>query len=206
MLKGLIERLQSESVEVCRVLDIGGTQEFWATWADVFDWSRLDVTCVNIDVTEEVAVSDRLRLAHGDARALPRYADGAFDVVFSNSVIEHVGMWRDMEAMAREVRRLAPCYMIQTPCYWFPIEPHFRFPIIHWLPEPLGYRMLMLRRSAFSGRKKTVPDAVSALQSARLLDAAQMRALFPDAVVHLERFLLLTKSLIAVKAPVAPAA
>ena len=42
-----------------------------------------------------------------DARDLSQFKNNEFDVVFSNSVIEHVGAIKDQEAMMREVRETA---------------------------------------------------------------------------------------------------
>ncbi len=186
----------------CRILDIGGTQAFWRTWRDLIDWRSVGITCLNRpgQAGENVA-DDAVEMQTGDARAMPEYDDRSFDICFSNSVIEHVGLWSDMIAMASEIRRLAPAYMIQTPNYWFPIEPHARTPFLHWLPEPLAYRIVMARKCGFWTRAETVDGALRTLQSARLLDARQMGALFPDAFIRRERFFGMTKSLIAVRDP-----
>lgn len=69
----------------------------------------------------------------GDARDLSGFADGSIDLVHSNSVIEHVGGWPDIVAMAREARRVGRSGWIQTPAQEFPIEPHFHLPLVHWL-------------------------------------------------------------------------
>ena len=64
----------------------------------------------------------------GDARNLSEYADGSVDLVHSNSVIEHVGGWADMRAMADEMMRIGRSGWMQTPAWEFPVEPHFRAP------------------------------------------------------------------------------
>lgn len=196
MLCALIDRVLARRDE-CRIIDIGGTINFWSTWKDFIDWRRVHVLCVNYDPDHAAMGERRVEVEEGDARNLSAYADKAFDIAFSNSVIEHVGLWGDMRAMADEVRRVAPSYLVQTPHYWFPIEPHARTPLLHWAPEPLAYRVVMMRKCGFWEKARDVDQAVRIVQSAKLIDRRQMQALFPDADVTTERFLLLPKALIA---------
>jgi hypothetical protein len=185
----------------CEVADIGGTERFWNVWGGEFDWSRIHLTCINLGMEPRTGLGPfgRIDYVGGDARDLSMFGDGAFDLVFSNSVIEHVGLWRDMMRMAAEIRRLAPAYYVQTPYFWFPIEPHARTPFIHWVPESLAYRLVMRRRCGFWGRQSSVSGATRAVQAARLVDIAQLGALFPDATIQRERFYGWTKSLIAIR-------
>ena len=69
----------------------------------------------------------------GDGRSLP-FRDGSFDVVFSNSVIEHVGDAASQRRFAREVARVGRAYWVETPNRWFPVEQHLLTPLVHWLP------------------------------------------------------------------------
>jgi len=180
----------------CRIIDLGGEPNYWR----VFDPEELRASGVHILLVNPAAqVVDDPMFASiaGDACALPQFADDAFDLVHSNSVIEHVGDWLRMEAFAREVRRLAPCYYVQTPNFGFPVEPHFSTPFFHWRSEPSRAKRLMARRHGFCERQADMGAAMRAVQSARLLDKAQFRFLFPDAVHVDERVLGLTKSLIA---------
>jgi len=71
----------------------------------------------------------------GDGRYLP-FRDGSFDIVFSNSVIEHISSPEDQQRFADEVRRTGRAYWVQTPDYRFPIEPRFE----------LNYHLLSLSR------------------------------------------------------------
>lgn len=163
----------------------------------MIDWDKIKINCINNDLAHAAEVERLVDMAQGDARDLSTYADNAFDIAFSNSVIEHVGLWRDMKAMADEIRRVAPNYLVQTPHFWFPVEPHARTPFLHWFPEPLSYRVVMMRKCGFWERARDVNEAVRLVQSAKLLDKRQMQALFPDAEVSTERFMLLSKALIA---------
>lgn len=175
-----------------RILDIGGTPAFWRALPGLYRDPSVSITVVNLDTSE--AEDANIRITSGNACALT-FDDNAFDVVHSNSVIEHVGHWPEMENMAREVRRLAPNYFVQTPNMWFPIEPHFKLPIVHWLPEQARPTLLQA-----TGRSKKFADAGEAtryVQRISLLSARQLRALFPDAYLWRERVFGLTKSLVA---------
>ncbi len=158
------------------------------------------IDCVNRDENHASKSGyDQVSFIKGDARDLSPITDHSYDIAFSNSVIEHVGTWADMLRMANEVRRVAVRYIIQTPYYWFPIEPHMRMPLMHWLPESLSYRIVMVHKCGFFEKQSTVLGAMTVVQDARLLDIGQMQALFPDAVIHKERFLGWVKSLTAVR-------
>ncbi len=196
----IVRRLINEILQTkreCNVLDIGGTPAYWTTLGANLDWNRVKVRLVNL--TAGSTDFHGLVCEVGDARRLPQFADSSFDLVHSNSVIEHVGRWGDMESMATEVRRLANRYFVQTPNFWFPLEPHARFPLLHWMPESWRYRILMNRTCGFWQQQPNLGRAVTAIQSACLLDKKQMQFLFPDAKIEIERYLGLPKSLMAVK-------
>ena len=194
----LIEAVFAERGEV-RIVDLGGEPDYWARLFDraLLEACRVHITLVN---PQGFRVDDPLfTAAVGDACALPQHADLSFDLVHSNSVVEHVGDWPRMEAFAGEVRRLAPRYYVQTPYFWFPIEPHFSAPFFHWRSEQARARALLKRRHGFAERAGDMGQAMRDVQHARLLDKQQFRFLFPDAVHIDERAAGLTKSLIAIR-------
>jgi SAM-dependent methyltransferase len=123
------------------------------------------------------------RFVQGDARALP-FEPGSFDIAYSNSLVEHLDP-ADRPRFAAEIRRVAGRYWVQTPNRYFPIEPHVLLPGFQFLPESARRRLWKL------GTPGTPYEPIE------LLGAAELRELFPDAVILLERFLGLTKSLIA---------
>ena len=174
-----------------KVIDIGGSK---------FNWSFMpefsDVTIINVDRMGE---SDhRFKMTLGDGRNLP-HSNHAFEIAYSNSVIEHVGSYKDQERFAEEIRRVAVNYYVQTPNYWFPIEPHFITAFLHWLPkrhQKFLMRFLSLRGIIGLGSKDDITALVDEL---RLLDEKSFQKLFPDAVIFREKFLFLTKSLIAIR-------
>ena len=75
-----------------------------------------------------------VRYVQGDALALP-FADGEFDVVFSNAVLEHVGGREQQRRFVSEALRVGRRVFLTTPNRRFPIEVHTRLPLVHWLPE-----------------------------------------------------------------------
>ena len=141
-----------------------------------------------------------LAYVHGDGCDIP-FADQSFDIVFSNSVIEHVGGQEAQIRFAREISRVGRGYWVQTPNRYFPIETHLLTPFVHLLPR--SARAFIVRRFTVwqwlhrpdaEHRRYYVEHFISDI---RLLSAQELQALFPDAVIIRERFLMFTKSLIA---------
>jgi hypothetical protein len=174
-----------------RLLDVGGTQRFWETMQ--FTEERgVSITLLNIYPVP--VTHPNFQSVIGDARAMSQFADREFDVVFSNSVIEHVGAFDHQARMASEIQRVGRRYFVQTPNRYFPLEPHFLLPFFQFLPVPL--RAWMLSRSDV-GWWKRIPDYAAAkaeIESIQLLTRRKLERLFPGATIIDERFYGLTKS------------
>ncbi len=192
----VLDRLIAQKGAV-QVLDIGGTTGYWRTLAPLWQDRPVTFTIVNLGV--EASDDGPFRIRPGNARSLPEYADNSFDMVHSNSVIEHVGQFNEMMEMAGEIRRLAPSYFVQTPNMWFPVEPHFKLPIMHWLPEQAQAWCLLLRKGKYLPVGSTYADATRMAQRTNLLSRRQFQALFPDARMEAERFAGLVKSWMAIR-------
>jgi len=178
-----------------RVLDVGGAA---ATWQLLDAPPKL----VLINMPRAAEAGRAYSLVFADGCRLP-FADQAFDVVFSNSVIEHVGDSARQQAFAAEIARVGRSYFVQTPNYWFPVEHHLLTPLLHWLPRS-WQRFLAPRCNLWQWMERPTEDRRlfylrHYLEDIRLLDAPSMRRLFPGATLRKERFLGLAKSLIAVR-------
>ena len=189
--------LGEKSDRPIHVLDIGGTPQYWRATGNLWGDRQLKFAIVNLDV--EPSDDGVFAILPGNACDMKDYADNSFDVVHSNSVIEHVGHWPEMAAMAREGRRLAPSYYLQTPNCWSPIEPHYRAPFYHWLPESTRAAILARRRLGFRGPAPSFDAAMRDIQTVNLLTMTQLRALFPGAEMRREQFFGFAKSIIAMR-------
>jgi hypothetical protein len=181
----------------CRILDLGGDADYWQ-----FDLppSGVEIWLLNIEA-KPPSPDPRFHVVQGDARDVNAFGDGSFDFVHSNSLIEHVGRWADMKRVAAEIRRLAPAYYVQTPNFWFPLDPHSNAPIMHWLPQPLQRRMVSSKARGFYAKADSLDQAMQIVEGTTMLDRAQLAELFPDAEILTENVLFLPKSLIAIRAP-----
>ena len=193
----LVEAMPERAERPVRILDIGGTNSFWEQrgWAERDD---VEIVLINIDAEERVHANIQPRT--GDATNLSEFADNAFDIVFSNSVIEHLQTYDRQAAMAREVRRLAPRYWVQTPNFWFPVEPHFLTPAWHWLPVRIRVALLQRRRWGWRGPCPDRAEADELVREVRLMRGSELKRLFADADLRSERIGPLTKSFVALRA------
>jgi hypothetical protein len=176
------------------ILDVGGTPTFWELRGrDLPNDPRIVV----INLEEFHSEDPRVTTCVGNALDMRDLADCSFDVVFSNSVIEHVETLDNQIRMASEIRRVGQRYFVQTPNKLFPLEPHFLFPGFQFLP--IGARVAMLRRMPLGWYPRT-PDAAEAerkVRRIRLMTERELRTAFPGARIYRERLFGITKSIVA---------
>lgn len=202
----LVERLIDSllaSREIVRILDVGGRRDYWDLLRKDLH-PRVEITILNY-LDNELSVGRRendpitLHYVQGDARRMPQYLDRSFDLAHSNSVIEHVGALRDCQSFAREIRRVSDAYYVQTPYLWFPIDPHFGVPFIHWLPNATRAQLYSRYKIGYAARAATYTDAMERADHVNLLDQRFLREIFPDGRLIKERFGLMTKSLVMIR-------
>jgi len=191
----LLRELLATVPRPARVLDIGGTQTWWDT-IGAEGLHGLTIVLVNPKAQQVTRAGFEAIVGDGRALALP---DRSFDIVFSNSVIEHVGDLDDQRRMAAEIQRVGRRYYVQTPNRWFPIEPHFVFPAFQFLPLAVRTELLMRFRLGWFPKISERAEARRVASSIRLLTEAELRDLFPGATLHRESFAGLTKSLIVTR-------
>jgi methyltransferase family protein len=147
------------------VVDVGVTDAPFGETTDnffeaMYPWPER-ITAVGVTELERFAAAfPQVRIVQADGRELP-FADGEFDVAFSNAVVEHVGGRDAQRALVHELCRVARSVFVTTPNRWFPIEVHTLLPFVHWLPRTVTRRL------------------VPGMREIELLSPAELRSLFP---------------------------
>ena len=176
------------------VLDLGGTSSIWATLP-----IAMEITILNLPATEHLNVVSHhsFNYVEGDACHVIEYQERQFDIVFSNSVIEHVGAVERQADFAEEVRRLGKSYWVQTPSKWFPIEAHCGMPFWWFYPQKL--RQYFIERW-----RKKLPGWTQMVEETRVLTKADLQRYFPEATICVETYFGIPKSYIAYYSVVSP--
>jgi SAM-dependent methyltransferase len=107
----------------------------------LYPWPERITAVGDVSLAHFAAAFPRITTVVADGRDLP-FADGEFDIGFSNAVVEHVGGREDQERFVRELCRVAKRVFVTTPNRLFPVDPHTLLPFIHWLPEHRRPRVL----------------------------------------------------------------
>ena len=188
-----------------RVLDLGGNRGHFGQ--RLLQRSDLDITVADvIDFSAECAQAGLHFVQLDETSRLP-FPDRAFDIVFCNYVIEHVTLpkaecsrtdlaeaeWKRrararQHQFAQEIRRVGRGYFVQTPNKHFPLDVHLWMPFTNWLAHKNALRLTAVTNRFWI--KRGEPDW-------ELLAASDLRELFPDADLHIERLFGFPKSLIA---------
>jgi hypothetical protein len=187
------------------VLDLGGEAHTWLN-APVH---AQHVTLLNLPRASAEA-ADRITAADagawmvslaGDACDPPaEIRDRRFDLVYSNSVIEHVGGHLRRRQFARWVHELGERHWVQTPNRFFPVEPHWLVPGLQFATPRL--QVAVLQRWPYTSKRfqsLSWQDRLDRAMGIELLSPSAFRSYFPDYELVRERLYGLTKSLIAVR-------
>ena len=168
-----------------KILDVGGAE---ATWSD-FEHKK-NVTILNVNKEEK---SNHVNFILGDACNMAMFQNNSFDVIYSNSVLEHVGKDRQID-YAREICRVSKRFWIQTPNKFFPLEPHFLFPFFQFMPYKL--KIFVGMKWKYSHLRKNRENIIDELNRLNLLSIKELRKLFPNGKIIKEKIFFFTKSFI----------
>lgn len=199
LFKSFVEENYKKAQPSClKIIDVGGTPVIWQNNLSVLETAlpdtNFEVTVVNIKKFKTTRANIKSLLV--DAKDMRQFRDKEFDIVFSNSLLEHVGDRHAQLLVAKEMLRVGKRYFVQTPNFYFPIEPHFLFPFFQFLPQQL--KVWLVTNFALGWRKKLsdCQSATKLVNSVKLLRKNQLLELFPGTNLFAEKFMGLTKSFI----------
>ncbi|SNS23233.1 hypothetical protein SAMN06295912_10325 [Sphingomonas laterariae] len=147
----------------------------------------LNVTLLNLPgAFNDIPPHWRGRVVVGD---ICRNADlvSGYDLVFSNSVLEHVGSLARQRAFAAAVAS-APSYWLQVPAPEFPLEHHCK--ALFWWLRPAARRRAVIRAWKRAGRTWDARQ----MAGTRPIGRDRLRHLLPDGHIAVERVLGVPKS------------
>lgn len=181
-----------------RLLDVGGCPGDWHGRGAV----ARHVDCLNLSPQQPRVTptgSPVIECLEGDGRRLP-FGDGSYDLVYSNSVIEHVGDHADQQAFAREILRVGRRVWVQTPAWECPVEPHYLGLFVHWFPASV--RWPLIRWTTVIGLTGAAGEEGlrNILATTRLLRKREFAEMFPGCEIWTERlFGIFPKSYVAIR-------
>ncbi|MBA3589296.1 class I SAM-dependent methyltransferase [Methylibium sp.] len=191
-------RLISTMTPPLRMLDVGGTVGYWST-AGLPLAQGIEVVLLN---SFEQHVDGPFSAVVGDARDLSKYRPREFDIVFSNSVIGHVGNFADQRRMADEIQRVGKHFFLQTPNHRFPLDWRTLMPFFHFLPARVQAWFFARVPVGRYRRASGTSEATVWATRIRNLNREEVGLLFPGAKVIDETVFGFTKSFLVHNFPV----
>ncbi len=187
--KFFLEKFESLKKPI-NLLDIGGKINFWEN-RGLAGNVNYKITVLNIE--KEKSNYSNINCELSDATNLSQFKNKSFDVVFSNSVIEHLYNLDNQKKMASEIIRVGKKYIIQTPNKYFFIEPHYLLPFFQFLP--ISIKFFILTQTKLSRLKKWDKElARQYINEIRLMTLEEIKKLFPSGKIYYEKFLGMNKS------------
>jgi len=191
----ILHKLIEEKGRV-RILDLGGDLAYWKNmkWTN----SATHITLLNLSpspIPEDL--KNRFESVQANALQCP-FPDYSFDLVFSNSAIEHMGSRENQNVFAKEVKRLSHNYIVQTPSIWFPLEPHCRIPFFQFIPHSIRAVLLMIFPVHYFPKARNYKEGVLASKTTMMMGKKRFRSFFPHASFFTEYLWGIPKSYTAI--------
>lgn len=184
---------QLSSNKRVRILDVGGEYRYWQIIEFKYT-ENVEIDLANLSPVVLPEKASNFSSITADATNLSGILDKTYDLVFSNSCIEHVGEKSEWKMMAEEIIRVGKHMFLQTPNKFFPIEPHFMFPYFQFLPLKIRAYLINHYQLGFWPKGKNWEESLKIADEIHLLNYRNLRELFPEANIKRERLLGLTKS------------
>jgi len=193
-MRRFLEYLHRLDKEKIYILDVGGTTFFWEQLG-LANSDKIEIALLNL--APQTTTFSNMKFVTGDVADLNTYPQGPFDIIFSNSVIEHLFTYENQQKMASNILNAGTKVFIQTPNFYFPIEPHFMFPCFHFFSKQ--FRIFLLRNFSLGSYTKMTDNqsAEIAVDEIKLLRPRQMAELFPTLKIGYEKLFFMNKSIIA---------
>jgi len=188
-----LDYLKKIKMEDPKIIDIGGTCNYWNLMNRIH---QKNFKPVIVNISKEHLLNESCNGIKGDGKLLSFIKDKSFDFAYSNSMIEHLSSLDDQLEMAKNIKRVAKFYFVQTPAFAFPLEPHFLFPFFHWLPRKVRILLVSRFNLGWFSRCKNEIEAEKLVDSIRIMKKKELKLIFRDSKIITERFFFIPKSYI----------
>lgn len=188
------EDYSSKLKKPLHILDLGGSDYHWrnSNFANNKDYR---ITLVNIE-NQNLKGLNNISFIKLDVSGLGYFRDREFELVYSNSLIEHLPSFDDQKKLAEEIMRIGMHYFVQTPNFNFPIEPHFLFPFFQYLSDETKVKLLMKHQLGWYEKQSSRDEALKLARSINMLNKNKLMQIFPGGKIIPEKYFALTKSFI----------
>jgi ubiquinone/menaquinone biosynthesis C-methylase UbiE len=155
-----------------RILDIGASDDIGigSNMLEQLYAHRENLTCCSLTDGKSILAAypgvKHVRIAAGEPLPFDR---NAFDIVYSNAVLEHVGSPERQNTFIAEMCRVARRRFLAVPNPGFPIEHHTCLPFIHYLPKTWFRRLVRGTRYDFWSHEENL----------NYVSAADLRTMWP---------------------------
>lgn len=178
-----------------KIIDLGGSDYYWKH-LEMTDNSDFEILILNNEI-QDTGSFRNIRFMKKDVKELSFIEDKEYDLVYSNSLIEHLNTFEEQKKLAKEISRIGKRFFIQTPNFYFPVEPHFLFPFFQFLSVKMKTKLISKHNLGWYERQTDPEKAEELARSVRLLKENELKDIFPGCKIYKEKYFQLTKSFIA---------